>query len=114
MIATKMLPSSDNCHIRLGGLFTGLVVTIWAGNAYATESHMALALQHAQTAAKTNDTKVLVNHADAAKSHLNVVDEHMKAGNSSLDAAIEHAKQGHAELAKKSAEAAVEHLQAAQ
>jgi hypothetical protein len=114
MIATKIQPCLDTCHIKLGGLFAGLVVTICAGNAYATESHMALALEHAQTAAKTNDAKTLVNHADAAKSHLNVVDEHLKTGNSSLDAAIEHAKQSHAELAKKSAEAAVEHLQAAQ
>ncbi|TCV77421.1 MULTISPECIES: small metal-binding protein SmbP [Methylomonas] len=69
---------------------------------------------NAQTAAKFGDAKTIANHADAAKGHIKVIDEHLKAGVTSLDAAIEHAKQGHTNLAKKSAEEAVLHLNAAQ
>jgi len=92
----------------------GMLLSVSAIHVYAAESHIALALEHAQTAAKSGDAKTIVNHADAAKSHIKVLDEHLKAGVTSLDAAIAHAKQGHSELAKKSAEEAVLHLNAAQ
>ncbi|TPQ26222.1 small metal-binding protein SmbP [Methylomonas koyamae] len=99
---------------KLIGLSAGSVLIFCAVNAEAAESHMALSLEHAQTAAKTGDVKTVADHADAAKGHIKMVDEHLKAAVTSLDAAIAHGKQGHADLAKKSAEEAVAHLKAAQ
>ncbi|MBD9362412.1 small metal-binding protein SmbP [Methylomonas fluvii] len=99
---------------KLTIICAGMLLSVSTINVYAAESHIALALEHAQTAAKSGDTKTISNHADAAKGHIKVIDEHLKAGVISLNAAIEHAKQGHTDLAKKSSEEAVLHLNAAQ
>lgn len=99
---------------QLTGIGAGMLLSMAASEVYAAESHIGLALEHAQTVAKAGDVNTIMNHADAAKSHIQVVDEHLKAGVTSLDAAIAHAKQGDTDLAKKSAEEAVLHLNAAQ
>lgn len=99
---------------QLIGIGAVMLLSIAAIEVYAAESHIRLALEHAQTAAKAGDVNTIVNHADAAKSHIKVVDGHLKAGVISLDAAAAHAKHGHTDLAKKSAEEAVLHLNAAQ
>ncbi|WP_445369607.1 small metal-binding protein SmbP [Methylomonas sp. BW4-1] len=104
----KLIPSKPTV------ICAGMLLSVSVMNVYAAERHIALALEHAQTTAKSGDVKTIANHADAAKGHIKVIDEHLKAGVTSLDAAIAHAKQGHSDLAKKSAEEAVLHLNAAQ
>jgi hypothetical protein len=101
-------------HKNLNVLYAGLVLSLFSLNANALDSHMAIALDHAQTASKINDVKVIGEQAEMAKSHIKVVEDHLKESNTSLDAAIAHSKQGHADLARKSAEEAVVHLKAAQ
>lgn len=101
-------------NIRHAGVCAGIVLTFCSLAVYATESHMAQSLKHAEAASKASDAKAITEHAEAAKSHVTIAEKHVKAGATSLDAAIEHGKQGHADLAKKSAEEAVTHLKAAQ
>jgi hypothetical protein len=101
-------------HMRITGLWAGILLTFCSFAVYAAESHMAQSLKHAEAAAKASDVKAISEHAQAAKSHVTIAEEHLKAGATSLDAAIDHGKQGHADLAKKSAEEAVTHLKAAQ
>lgn len=100
--------------MKLIGLCAGIVLTFCSFGVYAAESHMAESLKHAEAAAKATDAKAIAEHAEIAKGHVTIAEEHLKAGATSLDEAIEHGKQGHADLAKKSAEAAVTHLKAAQ
>ena len=100
-------------NIKLSGLLAGTVLTFATFGAYA-ESHMAEALKHAEDAAKADDTKSIVEHAEAAKTHAKTADEHLDAGITSLNDAIDHGKLKHTDLAKKSAEEAVTHLKAAQ
>jgi len=99
--------------MKLAGLLAGIALTLSAFGAYA-ESHMAEALKHAEAAAKADDTKSIVEHAEAAKTHAKTADEHLDAGVTSLNDAIDHGKMKHADSAKKSAEEAVTHLKAAQ
>ena len=101
-------------HKSQKALYAGLVLSLFSLNANALDSHMAIALDHAQTASKIKDAKVIGEQAEMAKSHIKVVEDHLKESNTSLDAAIAHSKQGHADLARKSAEEAVVHLKAAQ
>ncbi len=101
-------------NIKFTGLLTGIVLTLASFGAYAGESHMAEALKHAEAAAKADDSKAIVEHAEAAKTHAKIADEHLDAGLTSLNDAIDHGKMKHADLAKKSAEDAVTHLKAAQ
>jgi hypothetical protein len=100
-------------NMELTGLLAGTVLTLASFGAYA-ESHMAEALKHAEAAAKADDTKSIVEHAEAAKTHAKTADEHLDAGITSLNDAIDHGKMKHADSAKKSAEEAVTHLKAAQ
>ena len=100
-------------NMKLPGLLAGIVLTFFSFGAYA-ESHMAEALKHAEAAAKADDTKSIVEHAEAAKTHAKTVDEHLDAGITSLNDALDHGKMKHADTAKKSAEEAVTHLKAAQ
>ncbi len=100
-------------NMKLTGLLTGAVLIFASLGAYA-ESHMAEALKHAEAAAKADDTKSIVKHAEAAKAHAKTADEHLDAGITSLNDAIDHGKMKHADSAKKSAEQAVTHLKAAQ
>ena len=95
------------------GLLAVIVLTFASFGAYA-ESHMVEALKHAEAAAKADDTKSIVEHAEAAKTHAKTADEHLDAGITSLNDAIDHGKMKHADTAKKSAEEAVTHLKAAQ
>ena len=101
-------------NMKLSGLWAGIVLTFCSFCAYAEESHIAQAIAHAEAAAKADDGKAIVEHADAAKTHAKTADVHLDAGIKSLDDAIEHGKLKHADLAKKSAEEAVTHLKAAQ
>jgi O-acetylhomoserine/O-acetylserine sulfhydrylase-like pyridoxal-dependent enzyme len=100
-------------NMKLTGLLAGTVLTFASIGAYA-ESHMAEALKHAEAAAKADDTKSIVEHAEAAKTHAKTADEHLDAGITSLNDAIDHGKMKHADSAKKAAEEAVTHLKAAQ
>lgn len=101
-------------HKKMGVLLIGMVLGMGLANADALDSHMALALDHAEATVKIADFKILAEQAEMAKSHIKVIEDHLKAGNSSLDAVIAHAKQDHVALANKSAEEAVLHLKAAQ
>jgi len=100
-------------NMKLTGLLAGTVMALTSFGTYA-ESHMAEALKHAEAAAKADDTKSIVEHAEAAKTHAKTADEHLDAGIASLNDAIDHGKMKHADSAKKSAEEAVTHLKAAQ
>ena len=100
-------------NMILSGLLAGTVLTFATFGAYA-ESHMAEALKHAEAAAKADDTKSIVEHAEIAKTHSKTADEHLDAGITSLNDAIDHGKMKHADSAKKAAEEAVTHLKAAQ
>jgi O-acetylhomoserine/O-acetylserine sulfhydrylase-like pyridoxal-dependent enzyme len=100
-------------NMKLAGLLAGTLLTFATFGAYA-ENHMAEALKHAEAAAKADDTKSIVEHAEAAKTHAKTADEHLDAGITSLNDAIDHGKMKHADLAKKAAEEAVTHLKAAQ
>jgi ribosomal protein L24 len=95
-------------------LLVSTVLIMASAGAYAGESHMAEALKQAEAAAKADNGKVIVEHADTAKTHAKAADEHLDAGVTSLNDAIDHAKMKHVDLAKKSAEEAVTHLKAAQ
>ena len=95
-------------------LLAGAVLTFASIGAYAGESHMAEALKHAEAVTKADDSKSIVEHAEAAKTHAKTADEHLDAGITSLNDAIDHGKLKHTDLAKKSAEEAVIHLKAAQ
>ncbi len=99
---------------KLSALCVGMVLGMGSINAGALDTHATLALDHAQTAAKIGDVKVIAEQLEMAKSHIRVIEAYLKAGNTSLDSAIAHAHQGDANLAKKSAEEAVAHLKAAQ
>ncbi len=101
-------------NLKFTGLLTGVVLTLASFGAYAGESHVAEALKHAEASAKADDSKTIVEHAEAAKTHAKTADEHLDAGITSLNDAIDHGKLKHADLAKKSAEEAVTHLKAAQ
>jgi hypothetical protein len=101
-------------NMKLIGLCAGIALTFASIGAYAGESHMAEALKHAEAAAKADDSKAITEHAEAAKTHAKTADEHLDAGITSLNDAIDHGKMKHADLAKKSAEEAVTHLNAAQ
>lgn len=101
-------------NIKTIGLWAGMVLAFCSFGAYAAESHLEQALEHAQASAKATDGKSIAEHADTAKKHAKVSDEHLDAGIVSLDEAIEHGKQDHADLAKRAAEEAVTHLKAAQ
>ena len=96
------------------GLLVSTVLIMASAGAYVGESHMADALKHAEAAAKSDNGKEIVEHADKAKTHAKAADEHLDAGVTSLNDAIDHAKMKHVDLAKKSAEEAVTHLKAAQ
>ncbi|MGZ8227850.1 MAG: small metal-binding protein SmbP [Methylococcaceae bacterium] len=100
-------------NMKLTGLLASALITFASFGAYA-ESHMAEALKHAEAAAKADDTKSIVEHAEAAKVHAQTADEHLDAGITSLNDAIDHGKMKHDDLAKKAAEEAVTHLKAAQ
>ncbi len=100
--------------MKLNVLLTSLALTLSPYCAYATESHMAEALTHAEAAAAATDGKTVAEHAEAAKTHAKTADEHLDAGIKSLDSAIKHGKMGHTDVAKKAAEEAVTHLKAAQ
>ncbi|MDT4328469.1 small metal-binding protein SmbP [Methylomonas sp. MED-D] len=100
----------SNPLIGLGG---AMLLSVYTCNVQAADRHFALALEHANAADSAGDVKSIVDHADEAKVHIIVIEEHMKASLKSLDAAIGHAKQGHADLAKKSSEDAVSHLNSA-
>lgn len=99
---------------KLTALCAGLVSMLVSISVYAVESHVVLALEHAQTAAKSGDVDTIATRANAANSHIGVVDGHLKAGAASLEAAVAHGKHGYADLAKKFVEEAAVHLQAAQ
>lgn len=95
-------------------LSAGIILTFASFGAYAVESHMALALKHAEAAAKAEDGKAIAEHAAVAKTHAQTANEHLDAGITSLTNAVDHGKLGHADMAKKAAEEAVTHLKAAQ
>lgn len=87
------------------------------------EEHADVALTHAKEAVihgKAGHSATLIEHAEVSLTHANKAVEvskgenktHLEAGVKALQAAIEHGKQNHAEIATKSAEEAVEHLQA--
>jgi hypothetical protein len=101
-------------NMKLTGLLAVTVLAFAPLGAYAGESHMTEALKHAEAAAKADDSKVIAEHAEAAKTHAKTADEHLDAGVTSLNDAIDHAKMKHPDLAKKSTEEAVTHLKAAQ
>ena len=101
-------------NMKLSGLLAGTVLTVASFGAYAGESHMTEALKHAEAAAKADDSKSIVEHAEAATTHAKTADEHLDAGITSLYDAIDHGKMKHADSAKKAAEEAVTHLKAAQ
>ncbi|MGZ8191447.1 MAG: small metal-binding protein SmbP [Methylobacter sp.] len=102
-------------NMKFTGLCAGIFMTFAAFGAYAAEeSHMAEALKHAEAAVKATDSKAIVEHLEAAKTHAKAADEHLDAGITSLNDAIDHGKLKHVDLAKKSAEEAVTHLKAAQ
>ena len=65
---------------------------------------MTEALKHAEAAAKANDSKSIVEHAEAAKTHAKTADEHLDAGITSLKDTIDHGKLKHTDLTKKSAD----------
>ena len=96
------------------GLCAAIALTLASFGVYAGESHMTQALKHAESAAKADDSKAIVEHAEAAKTRAKTADEHLDAGITSLNDAIDHGKLKHTDLAKKSAEEAVTHLKAAQ
>lgn len=100
--------------MKLNAFGVGIAWIMASFGAYAAERHMVQALKHAEAGAKAVDAKAITEHAETAKSHVTITEEHLKAGTTSLDSAIEHGKQGHADLAKKAAEEAVTHLNAAQ
>jgi len=96
------------------GLLTAIVLGLCSFGATAEESHTALALKHAEVAAKATDGKTIAEHAETARTHAKVSEEHVANGIKKLDEAIEQGKLGHTEPAKKAAEEAVTHLKKAQ
>ena len=100
-------------NMKHSSLWACIVLTFCSFCAYAEESHIAQAIEHAEAAVNSDGGKAIVEHAEAAKTHAKTADEHLDAGIKSLDEAIEHGKLRHADLAKKSAEEAVTHLKAA-
>jgi len=52
-------------NIKLTGLWAGIFLTLASFGAYAGESHMTEALKHAEAAAKADDSKAIVEHAEA-------------------------------------------------
>ena len=101
-------------NMKFIGLGAGIILTFCSFGAYAAESHITQAIEHAEAAAKADGGKATTEHAEAAKTHAKTADEHLDAGIKSLDDAIEHSKLRHHDLAKKSAEEAITHLKAAQ
>ena len=95
-------------------LCAAIALILASFGAYAGECHMTQALKHAESAAKADDSKAIVEHAEAAKTHAKTADEYLDAGITSLNDAIDHGKLKQTDLAKKSAEEAVTHLKAAQ
>lgn len=78
--------------MKLTALLEGIVLTFASFGAYATESHMTEAFKHAEAAAKADDTKAIVEHLEAAKTHAKIANEHLDASITSLDDAIDHGK----------------------
>jgi hypothetical protein len=104
----------NNNNMQLTTFCIGMALACVSAFSFAAESHMAEDLKHAEAAAKAPDSKTAAEHATTAKAHAATASEHLTAGTKSLNDLVEHDKQGHADLAKKSAEEAVEHLKAAQ
>lgn len=100
--------------MKIPPLLAAMALTLASLGVYAEESHVQEALKHAEAAAKASDVQAITEHAEASRSHAKLVAEHSAAAVKSLDGAIEHGKLGHADLAKKSAEAGLQHLKAAQ
>ena len=57
------------------GLCAAIALTLASFGVYAGESHMTQALKHAESAAKADDSKAIVEHAETAKTHAKTADE---------------------------------------
>ncbi|WP_297324356.1 small metal-binding protein SmbP [Nitrosomonas sp.] len=111
-------------NIKTITLYTSvLIMVLCSFSAFAAESHLNQAIQHAEAAVKSADGKTIAEHAEEAKTHAKsaqtektlakTAGSHLDAGIKSLDEAIKQGKLGAADLAKKAAEEAVTHLKQA-
>ena len=100
-------------NMKLSGLLAGIVLAFYSFFAYAGESHIDQAIEHAEAATKATGGKAMAEHAETAKTHAKTADEHLDAGIKSLEDAIESGNLRHDDLAKKHAEEAITHLKAA-
>ncbi|MEQ1739067.1 MAG: small metal-binding protein SmbP [Methyloglobulus sp.] len=96
------------------GLTTAIILTIASFSVSAVEKHLVEAIKHAEAAVNAGNGKAIAEHAETAKTHAKTADEHLDAGIKSLEGVIEHGKLGHDDLAKRNAEEALTHLNAAQ
>jgi Small metal-binding protein len=84
MAATRnsQIPFSQDINMELTGLLASTVLTFASFGAYAGESHMEQALKYAEAAVKADDSKVIAEHVETAKTHAKAAEEavtHLKA-----------------------------------
>ena len=65
-------------------LLAGILLTLCSFGAYAAETHIGLAIKHAEAASKAADGKAVAEHAETAKSHVVIALEHLNAAFKSL------------------------------
>lgn len=101
-------------NIKSAALLSAAVFSATALAGPTEENHLQEAVKQAELAAKSTDAKAIAMHAEESRAHAGTADKHLDAGLDNLDKAIEHANRNEGALAKKAAEAAVEHLRAVQ
>lgn len=100
-----------------------IIMILFSFSAFAAETHLNEAIQHAEAAVQAPDGKTIAQHAMEAKTHADAAktersqaatgDSHLDAGIRSLDEAIKEGNLGAADLARKAAEQALAHLKQA-
>jgi hypothetical protein len=128
-VLLNLLPGL-NSAIAAENLASGAIQYAQAGVAGKDETgrvltkagHVQEAWKHTEAALRAGDqgdVKGVGEHARTAKVHVesalaqSTIDEHLIAARKSLDSAIEHSNMGHADMARKAAEEALNHLNAA-
>ncbi len=99
-----------------------LIMALFSFSALAESSHLAQAIQHAESAAKSSDGKTVAHHARMAKNHANAAKsqkdrvinrQHLDEGIKCLNDVVKEGEDGNTDAAKQAAADAVTHFKRA-
>lgn len=96
-----------------------LILALISFGTVAADSHLDEAIQHAQAAATSSDSKAVVQHATEAITHAKAAkndktdSKHINEGLKCLDDAVKEGNAGNIDAAKKEATDAVKHFKQA-